>query len=373
MSKKLSVGLLASLGFIVIPSGLFAAPAPAVDHTFSTLLLSQNSVWVKSLARSIHANPGHAEQVTDVAAEVLAQSCDKKIGLDIDTQAWVAKALGATQKQRYEAVIRRCIDQVGGKFERHADKALDQLSVAGPSYTAGTVDIAALRGQLASQAAADQRDLPKSLLNEVTVGSDMKDVYQRFGLPDQVKMATGVASYSSSAKVSGWAPVGVRWGARGAAAARDAAPRIIAAYDGFATVQFMQPAHGQWVVESLTGWGMEAAPTGPNAHLISGINAGSAPIFKSTIVDMYKRSVFDQDLLDRVAKRLSINKGNGEAQMIDALSWACKLLGLSSNARYRSVLKDVAENGYHRKLRKYANRGLDDLPSGNVEQYQPGA
>jgi len=57
---------------------------------------------------------------------------------------------------------------------------------------------------------------------------------------------------------------------------------------------------------------------------------------------------------------------------IDALSWACKALAEANNGRYRNLLQEIYQSQSHKKLRKYAKKAFNQLPSDLVEQFQGG-
>lgn len=57
---------------------------------------------------------------------------------------------------------------------------------------------------------------------------------------------------------------------------------------------------------------------------------------------------------------------------IDALSWACKALAATGNSRYKSLLQEIYQSKAHKKLRKYAKKSFNQLPSGSVKQFQGG-
>lgn len=52
---------------------------------------------------------------------------------------------------------------------------------------------------------------------------------------------------------------------------------------------------------------------------------------------------------------------SGNKTMIDALSWMCKALGASGNAKYRATLNQVIETSTSSKLKKYAKQSLGML------------
>ncbi|MCK5404527.1 MAG: hypothetical protein KAI75_04825 [Desulfobulbaceae bacterium] len=54
-------------------------------------------------------------------------------------------------------------------------------------------------------------------------------------------------------------------------------------------------------------------------------------------------------------------KGGSDRTHVDAMSWFCRVLGDSGNAKYKSTLELVKKNGSHRKLQGYADKAYRSL------------
>lgn len=67
--------------------------------------------------------------------------------------------------------------------------------------------------------------------------------------------------------------------------------------------------------------------------------------------------VFDVIESDLIAGH--INARSKEA--LDKMSWYSKVLGISGNEKYRATLEQVAQSNAHKKVKKYANEGLDNI------------
>jgi hypothetical protein len=100
-------------------------------------------------------------------------------------------------------------------------------------------------------------------------------------------------------------------------------------------------------------------------------NGGPVSI-RDAAKSIYNTGETDEQVLDALAEVLLQNYQKPGNTIIDALSWGCKALGASGNARYRNVLKEVEDKGSHRKLRKYASKSLDQLSDGDAKQYTKG-
>ena len=79
---------------------------------------------------------------------------------------------------------------------------------------------------------------------------------------------------------------------------------------------------------------------------------------------IYRRRLRHPAIFDTAARQL--RKGYrvnlADSAHIDAMAWMCNLLGMSSMARYRPVLQEVAQETPNRKIRKHALKGLRRLP-----------
>ncbi len=101
--------------------------------------------------------------------------------------------------------------------------------------------------------------------------------------------------------------------------------------------------------------------------------ANGGPIsIRDAAKSIYNTGEKDQTVLDALAEVLLENYQKTDRDDVDAMSWASKALGSSGNARYRDTLKEVAENGGHRNLKKWAGKSLAMLGSGTAEQYKKG-
>jgi len=101
-------------------------------------------------------------------------------------------------------------------------------------------------------------------------------------------------------------------------------------------------------------------------------NGGPVSI-RNAAKSIYNTGEKDQQVLDTLAEVLLQNYQQTGRDQVDAMAWASRALGNSGNARYRDTLKEVTENGGHRKLKKHARRSLGQLGNDTVAQYTKGA
>ncbi|MDB2387377.1 hypothetical protein N9W21_08580, partial [Shewanella sp.] len=76
-----------------------------------------------------------------------------------------------------------------------------------------------------------------------------------------------------------------------------------------------------------------------------------------------KQEVLSTDVLDFIAKRIWLEKDSTDPLMIDATSWLCKLLAKNTDGRYKEHLGNIASATHSKKLKKYAELSLAELPN----------
>lgn len=135
------------LAFVI---GALASLAHATDFEDQAYIdqLTQGGIdGIKQTAQKIHGTGETSTEVLDVAAEVLLQRYPTASINDVDTLAWVAKALGNSRNPRYYTTLKEVVDSnAQKKLRKHAKKALSL--VGGPSgdqYVKGTLNLSALQ------------------------------------------------------------------------------------------------------------------------------------------------------------------------------------------------------------------------------------
>ena len=117
-----------------------------------------------------------------------------------------------------------------------------------------------------------------------------------------------------------------------------------------------------------------ATATSPaNQRNIERIVNGGPISLKDTAEDIYRTGERSPEVLDVLSEVLLRNYKKTDSDYVDALSWACKALGNSNQARYRDTLTEVVQNAEHKKLKKYASAALNQLPKEQVSQYVKGS
>lgn len=209
---------------------VFAATAQAVDvvgQRYIDQMIHGGNTSIKQAAKSMYNGSEKDTEVLDVAAEVLLQQYPTAGNQDIDTLAWLAKALGRSQNNRYHNTLKEVADSnANSKLRKYAQQALDQ--VAGnrvAQYTKGKVNLDALRKGNKTITTKANSTMSKANISVIRVGMSMPEVYDLIGQP------TGTSSHQTG---KAWIPFNVT--------AKDVA-RTIAAYKSQGRVIFSHSGH----------------------------------------------------------------------------------------------------------------------------------
>lgn len=227
--KRLSMAIVLGLCLATVQAG----DIDVVDKRYIDQLTRGGNISIKQAAQSIY-NTGEADtEVLDVAAEVLLQRYPTASNNDIDTLAWVCRALGNSRNGRYTSTLQEVADSnAHKKLRKYASKALKELGGAqGEQYQKGSVDIAALRESGAKESAPASKKVATSSgeqgLDIILVGMSLQEVYDLIGHP------TATTSYQTG---KAWIPFNF--------AAKDVARtlllykgkgRVICSHDGYSS------------------------------------------------------------------------------------------------------------------------------------------
>ncbi|NND68494.1 MAG: hypothetical protein HKN19_12980 [Halioglobus sp.] len=183
--------------FVVAILGLFSTAAVAnidvVDQRYIDQLSKGGLTSIKQAAQSIYNTGEMDTEVLDVAAEVLLSRYPTAARNEIDTLAWVCRAIGNSRNSRYSATLREVSEgSADRKLRKYASQALSQVGDGGTQYRKGSVNLAALRSgsssASSSSAAAAPAAAPASTgrgagLESIKVGMSMQEVYGLVGQP----------------------------------------------------------------------------------------------------------------------------------------------------------------------------------------------
>lgn len=188
----------------VLLLGLFISPATAsdaVNQRYINQLTKGGMVSIKQAAQSIYNTSLRDTEVLDVAAEVLLQRYPIASHGDIDSLAWLCRALGNSLNSRYYTTLNEVTNNpnTNKKLRKYAKKALNQLGGEnGEQYTKGTIDLATVGSSAKKTGPAKEAVAPaqngKQNLDIVREGMSREEVLSLIGHPTaSVSHQTGKA------------------------------------------------------------------------------------------------------------------------------------------------------------------------------------
>ena len=174
--------------------GLCFSAAQATDvvgQRYIDKLTRGGMVSIKQAAQSIYNTAERDTEVLDVAAEVLLHRYSNAGNGDIDSLAWLCRAIGSSRNGRYHNVLQEVVDSdAHSKLRKYAKKALKEVGKAeGAQYVKGTVDLAALRNSEKNPSAKKKKAAPKSSptgeesIDVVREGMSVEEVFELIGQP----------------------------------------------------------------------------------------------------------------------------------------------------------------------------------------------
>ncbi len=181
---------------------LWGASATALDASgkrYVTMLASGGPGTMRSAAEDIFNTATKDQEVLDVAAEVLTQNFNTNPTSETypDAMAWICKALGNSNNDRYKALLDQVAKTAENSRERkHCDRAAGDLPASsGASYQAGSVDLnrykeggAAVSGAATKPAAAQPAKAAPPAggaksFSEIKEGMSRQEVESLIGAP----------------------------------------------------------------------------------------------------------------------------------------------------------------------------------------------
>jgi len=136
----------------IIASLPSVAALSAVEKGYIEQLVNGDWIAIRGAARSLSGNSN--TEVLDVAAEVLLEKYPHagESPDAVDAMAWLCRTLGRSDNSRYRPVLEKIENDKSAhrKLRRHCERGEESLPWRTKNaFVAGTVDLAALRAELA--------------------------------------------------------------------------------------------------------------------------------------------------------------------------------------------------------------------------------
>lgn len=345
MTRLLRLAFFAAI--LGIPTLAAAQDRSAGDVFLYSLLTDSNTGLVTTGAKTVARSPTTHASSMDTVAELLVERIEHPVisGPNIDTVAWLMKALGASGSSRYRPLVERAIATYGhDKVSAHGELVLASLTgPAAPEYVAGTVSLARLREELAAERAAIKPGSGDLAL--IKPGHSLEALLKVMGYPDRIVETVESKGRMLHIRVRA---LELQYAGRGAVGMDN---------------------------EFAAGLGWRVSEVWPDIPLPSTLPpyAGDNPVDAALVMTsqplvlsklsrrLVRQKVTERALLDIVAERIRISVATKNEFETDALSYFCVLLGNSGDARYADVLRLAADNATASGTRRHAKESLEKL------------
>ena len=308
------------------------------DDLLSLYLLSPVTEEVKLAAKSIQANPQASQHVTDLTAEVLVTDVLGNNTLDIDTQAWLAKALGSTQQSRYRQALQTAKNaSTSRKLTGYIKKSLKQLNGAeADSYLPGSLSLTMLRDRVFNQQKADSQSRTTKGSFAIRDGENLSAILSRLGLPD--KAGTVMGHVNTRRIVSAWG-----------GPSKIAVQQMLLSYNDIGEIQLARNAD-QWIAYFVLSYGGSGESNLPAYR--QKLSVENIATLKATVGELRKSQVRVPAILDLLAERLYQSRRDENRHVAGALTHIAATLGEARNPRYLALLRLVSTEAQSSGVRK---------------------
>ena len=331
-------------------------PVHALDlreQVHARLITSGYPDQVRLGAKGLEKSGRPSLAVIDVVAEVLLQSVTGGPSLDIDTQSWLARAIGASGSQRYRVVL-ETVEQAleDRKFSRYADHAREQMRSPGAAFVSVPSRLETLRAQLAWLV---QPRCDLSRFSKLEVGLGLDGVLSVCGMPNQVGSAETDTGHVAR---TGWGGVRIR------------GQVLTLGYEQIGSASFVHEG-GDWFLAQRYP---EAHPDGRPYTAVDrdrdDLDNYNGESMLAAAKAMVNRKAHDIETLEAAARGISrYYAERRNPARIKGVAHLCRLLREAGHARYRDLRAFVKQNGGHRSPRRHCGKGLDQLDAAGVNQF----
>lgn len=319
---------------ILIAVCLFAAagfanaePLSGSKLLLQTLLTDDNPHFVLMGAKVVQRDSAADQGTLDIVAELLVERtvAHAATGADLDTVAWLMKALSASKSARYRAVIEKAIAVYAHeKVTSWGNLSLAELTEPSESvYSAGAISLEQVRKQLLDERTALGRGTAANF-SAIKAGDSLDTVIPAMGYPDELieKVASG-----------GWGVVRIR------------SRSLQLQYYGRGLVHIDNHfvAGKGWTVSVV--WPdvpTKAAPySGPRPDDARLIMTTEPMLLRKLAKRLLSQRVTETELLDRAAERIQVLANRKDEFEIDAIALLIRLLAASGDKKYIEALGSV--------------------------------
>lgn len=309
-------------------------------------LLTGKDVGLSILAtKTIARDPITHASAMDMVATLLAEKVAHPVinGKELDSVAWLMKALGASHKSRYKRLVEQAISAYNHeKITAHGNLVLAELNIAGEeTFVADMASLDLVRQKLAE----DRLSIKASSGNFSDLKPDhsLDVVIRVMGYPDEIVETVESRGHLVNVHLHS---LQLRYYGRG-----------LVDIDNEFAAKLGWRASDVWpdVENSLPPYADERAI---DAALVM---TSHPMVLLKLSVRLVRGRVIEAAVLERVAERIRISARTTNEFEANALSYFCALLGNSGDRRYASALEFAIREAKVGRLRRHAKESLKQL------------
>lgn len=305
------------------------------------LLNASLEAGVKAGVHNVYTDLSDNQVQQDVVASLLSEYAAGDLTLEMDTAAWMIRALGVSKSERYAGVL-NSLKGRSAKLNRHLRRALKDVTFDGAVFAYDPGWRTALDEQLRVYAAQHES---ASNPGQIGKGDSIRHVVSAAGAPETVGLFNAPAE-SPGENRAVWR-LALRYPSKGLHVVFKRDP------SGWRVQRLHKPfaSHSGevYVPQLLTGQGVE------------GLREFGQELFLSPPAS--------DALLDVLAWRVLRDLNEEDKNAADSLAWLCRAIGQSGNPRYRDMLNKVADSAASKKLQRNARVARKQLSKEDVPQY----
>lgn len=350
------------IGLLLCILSQLAFSFEGLSHTYASLLLDKAGTKVRLGAKGIEGE-GHPlnQETHDLAAKILWLGIHGEIGFDSDTLSWLAKAVGASNSQRYSSLMGLVLEKTTDeKVKAYITKSKGKLKKPSESeFDPNQVDLDQIREKLQTAIETSRKNKQPNQSKFATINNSthIEDIYDVLGLPDSVNNA--------------YVPV------RRPYVGTIFEERLMISYNKMGDFRFTRRG-GDWLVDqiraditlTIDGMPVDVEDISENSRFIEYLTSNNPQTFRSFAKRLYNKDRLSEKALDVIAQRVWLGRNDRDKTSADGLAWLCKTIIKLGNSRYHQAFKTIYNEASSKKVKKHAKKVFKALPLTDIEQFE---
>lgn len=333
-----------------------------LEHVISNVLTDDDLESHRLGAKLLYNGNIKGEKLHDLVAYHIVTGISDLNEANVDTYAWLIKALGVSENGRYLDVLQSRKKQYTSNRNRLHKKIFKYMHIslkklkgrnAENSFNIDLYDFEAIKNKILNSNASTE--FKADHLDKIKISQKLEDLYRILGPATSVSASTAKTNtYPSIMRNRALNTQQIRLDYRGA---------------GFIQVGRINDAYQ--VINIYAYRSVDIPIENIAAHEIaSRLLSDITHDVRSAAHDAIRGQIFDPPLLNAIAYRVWEKKNPEGRYNTDAIKLLCQILVASGDPRFRSFLESTATETTNNGLRRYINRLLDSFSHADVEQFK---